>query len=91
MKKVIAHIIPFIEKEKDKLGLAGKSNREIVMVTVKGNILGIGKNIVGLELGCNSYDIIYSGVMVYCDKILSSTRYEKADVFGLSGLITPSF
>ena len=90
MKKAVAHLLPFIEKEKDELGLTGKSNGKIVMATVKGDVHDIGKNIVGVVLGCNGYDIIDLGVMVPCDKILSTARDEEADIIGLSGLITPS-
>ncbi len=90
MKKAVAHLIPFIEKEKDELGLTGKSNGKIVMATVKGDVHDIGKNIVGVVLGCNGYDIIDLGVMVPSDKILSTARDEEADIIGLSGLITPS-
>lgn len=90
MKKAVAYLLPFIDSEKDKLGLTGKSNGKIVMATVKGDVHDIGKNIVGVVLGCNGYDIIDLGVMVPCDKILSSARDNKADMIGLSGLITPS-
>lgn len=90
MKKAVAHLIPFIEKEKDELGLTGKSNGKIVMATVKGDVHDIGKNIVGVVLGCNGYDIIDLGVMVSSDKILSTAKEEGADIIGLSGLITPS-
>jgi 5-methyltetrahydrofolate--homocysteine methyltransferase len=90
MKKAVAHLLPFIEKEKDELGLTGKSNGKIVMATVKGDVHDIGKNIVGVVLGCNGYDIIDLGVMVPSDKILSTAKTEGADIIGLSGLITPS-
>ena len=90
MKKSVAHLLPFIEEEKDKLGLTGKSNGKIVMATVKGDVHDIGKNIVGVVLGCNGYDIIDLGVMVPCDKILLTAQVEEADMIGLSGLITPS-
>ncbi len=90
MKKAVAHLIPFIEKEKDELGLTGKSNGKIVMATVKGDVHDIGKNIVGVVLGCNGYDIVDLGVMVPSDKILSTAKDEEADIIGLSGLITPS-
>ena len=90
MKKAVAHLLPFIEKEKDELGLTGKSNGKIVMATVKGDVHDIGKNIVGVVLGCNGYDIIDLGVMVSSDKILSTAKAEGADIIGLSGLITPS-
>ena len=78
MKKAVAHLLPFIEKEKDELGLKGKSNGKVVMATVKGDVHDIGKNIVGVVLGCNGYDIIDLGVMVPCDKILSTARNEEA-------------
>ena len=90
MKKAVAHLVPFIEKEKDELGLAGKSNGKIIMATVKGDVHDIGKNIVGVVLGCNGYDVIDLGVMVPSDRILSSAKDEGADIIGLSGLITPS-
>ena len=90
MKKAVAHLVPFIEKEKDELGLTKKSNGKIIMATVKGDVHDIGKNIVGVVLGCNGYDVIDLGVMVPSDKILSSARDESADIIGLSGLITPS-
>ena len=90
MKKAVAHLVPFIEKEKDELGLTKKSNDKIIMATVKGDVHDIGKNIVGVVLGCNGYDVIDLGVMVPSDKILSSARDEGADIIGLSGLITPS-
>ena len=90
MKKAVAHLVPFIDKEKDELGLTGKSNGKIVIATVKGDVHDIGKNIVGVVLGCNGYDIIDLGVMVPADKILSTAKSEGADIIGLSGLITPS-
>jgi len=90
MKKAVSYLLPFIEKEKDELGITGKSNGKIVMATVKGDVHDIGKNIVGVVLGCNGYDVIDLGVMVPSDKILSTARDEGADIIGLSGLITPS-
>ncbi len=90
MKKAVAHLVPFIDKEKDELGLTNKSNGKIVLATVKGDVHDIGKNIVGVVLGCNGYDIIDLGVMVPSDKILTTAREEGADFIGLSGLITPS-
>ena len=90
MKKAVSHLLPYIEKEKDELGITGKSNGKIVMATVKGDVHDIGKNIVGVVLGCNGYDVIDLGVMVPSDKILSTARDEGADIIGLSGLITPS-
>jgi len=90
MKKAVSHLLPYIEKEKDELGITGKSNGKMVMATVKGDVHDIGKNIVGVVLGCNGYDVIDLGVMVPSDKILSTARDEGADIIGLSGLITPS-
>ena len=90
MKKSVAYLVPFIEQEKNELGLKGLSNGKIVMATVKGDVHDIGKNIVGVVLECNGYDIVDLGVMVPADKILSTARKEKADIIGLSGLITPS-
>ena len=90
MKKAVAHLIPFIEKEKEEKGLADISNGTIVLATVKGDVHDIGKNIVGVVLGCNGYNIIDLGVMVPADKILSEAKKANADIIGLSGLITPS-
>jgi len=90
MKKAVAYLIPFIEKEKDELGLTDRFNGKIVMATVKGDVHDIGKNIVGVVLGCNGYDVLDLGVMVSSDKILSTARDEGAHIIGLSGLITPS-
>lgn len=89
MKKSVAYLIPFIEKEKEKTG-ARKSNGTVLMATVKGDVHDIGKNIVGVVLGCNNYDVIDLGVMVPSDKILSTAVEKKVDIIGLSGLITPS-
>jgi len=87
MKQAVAHLIPFIEEEKgDKPEAKGK----ILMATVKGDVHDIGKNIVGVVLGCNGYDIVDLGVMVPAEKILQTARDEKCDIIGLSGLITPS-
>lgn len=87
MKQAVAHLIPFIEAEKgDKPEAKGK----ILMATVKGDVHDIGKNIVGVVLGCNGYDIVDLGVMVPAEKILQVAREEKCDIIGLSGLITPS-
>ncbi|MFM8450859.1 MAG: methionine synthase, partial [Haliscomenobacter sp.] len=88
MKKAVAYLTPFIEEEKAATG--GSSKGKILLATVKGDVHDIGKNIVGVVLGCNSYDIIDLGVMVPADKILKAARDEKADIIGLSGLITPS-
>jgi len=87
MKKAVAHLVPFIEKEK---GGALESNGKIVMATVKGDVHDIGKNIVGVVLQCNNFQVIDLGVMVSCEKILETARREKAHFIGLSGLITPS-
>jgi 5-methyltetrahydrofolate--homocysteine methyltransferase len=87
MKRAVAHLIPYIEK--DKSG-AARSNGRIVMATVKGDVHDIGKNIVGVVLQCNNFEVIDLGVMVPYDKILDTARRENADFVGLSGLITPS-
>jgi 5-methyltetrahydrofolate--homocysteine methyltransferase len=87
MKKAVAHLVPYIEKEK---GGAAESNGRIVMATVKGDVHDIGKNIVGVVLQCNNFEVIDLGVMVSCEKILETARREKAHMIGLSGLITPS-
>ena len=90
MKKAVAYLIPYIEKEKEDLGLSDLSNGKILLATVKGDVHDIGKNIVGVVLGCNNYEIIDLGVMVSADKILSTAVNENVDMIGLSGLITPS-
>jgi 5-methyltetrahydrofolate--homocysteine methyltransferase len=90
MKKAVAHLIPYIEAEKARTGETAKSNGKIVMATVKGDVHDIGKNIVGVVLRCNNFDVIDLGVMVPAQKILDAARSEKADMIGLSGLITPS-
>ena len=90
MKKAVSHLIPFIEEEKQSLGIADKSNGRVLMATVKGDVHDIGKNIVSVVLGCNGYDIIDLGVMVPPDIILKKAIETKADIIGLSGLITPS-
>ncbi|WP_250633781.1 methionine synthase [Pinirhizobacter soli] len=90
MKKAVAHLIPFIEEEKLRTGDAGKNNGTIVMATVKGDVHDIGKNIVGVVLRCNNFEVIDLGVMVPVQKILDTAREVKADIIGLSGLITPS-
>ena len=90
MKKAVAHLVPYIEQEKAAGGREVKSNGLIVMATVKGDVHDIGKNIVGVVLQCNNFDVIDLGVMVPCEKILETARREKADMIGLSGLITPS-
>jgi 5-methyltetrahydrofolate--homocysteine methyltransferase len=88
MKKAVAYLTPFIEKE--KAAFAPKTLGTIVMATVKGDVHDIGKNIVGVVLGCNNFKVIDLGVMCPCEKILKSAKEEKADMIGLSGLITPS-
>ncbi|MGA8203478.1 MAG: dihydropteroate synthase, partial [Woeseiaceae bacterium] len=87
MKKAVGHLVPFIEAQKD--GKAS-SNGKIVMATVKGDVHDIGKNIVGVVLQCNNFEVIDLGVMVPCEKILETARREGAKIVGLSGLITPS-
>ncbi|MDE1148291.1 MAG: methionine synthase [Azospirillaceae bacterium] len=88
MKKAVAYLLPFIEAEKD--GAAAKNNGKVLMATVKGDVHDIGKNIVGVVLQCNNYEVVDLGVMVPCAKILEIAKLEKADIIGLSGLITPS-
>jgi 5-methyltetrahydrofolate--homocysteine methyltransferase len=87
MKRAVAHLVPFIEKEQD--GVA-RSNGRIVLATVKGDVHDIGKNIVGVVLQCNNFEVIDLGVMVPCEKILDTARRENCNYIGLSGLITPS-
>ena len=89
MKKAVAYLQPFLEAEKQASGGSFVKGR-IVMATVKGDVHDIGKNIVGVVLGCNNYDVIDLGVMVPSDKILKTARDTNADLIGLSGLITPS-
>lgn len=89
MKKAVAYLIPYIEEEKKQSGSI-EAKGKILMATVKGDVHDIGKNIVGVVLGCNNYDVIDLGVMVPADKILSTAIEEKVDIIGLSGLITPS-
>lgn len=88
MKKAVAHLIPFIEKEQADGAI--QSRGKIVMATVKGDVHDIGKNIVGVVLGCNNYDVVDLGVMVPAEDILTTAQKENADMIGLSGLITPS-
>jgi 5-methyltetrahydrofolate--homocysteine methyltransferase len=93
MKKAVAYLTPFMEAEKAALAAAGQVVRtqgKIVLATVKGDVHDIGKNIVGVVLACNNYEVIDMGVMVPCEKILERAKAEKADIIGLSGLITPS-
>lgn len=88
MKKAVAHLVPYIEKEQAEGGM--KARGKIVMATVKGDVHDIGKNIVGVVLGCNNYEVIDLGVMVPAEEILETARKKNADIIGLSGLITPS-
>ena len=93
MKKAVAHLTPFMEAEKAALvasGQVAKAQGKIILATVKGDVHDIGKNIVGVVLACNNYEVIDLGVMVSCEKILERATAEKADLIGLSGLITPS-
>jgi 5-methyltetrahydrofolate--homocysteine methyltransferase len=95
MKKSVAILTPYIEEEKERLRNSGEASAtsgaaRILLATVKGDVHDIGKNIVGVVLGCNGYDIIDLGVMVSADKILETAQKEKVDIIGLSGLITPS-
>ena len=91
MKQAVAYLMPFMEKEKEELGLAqGEPAGRIVLATVKGDVHDIGKNIVGVVLQCNNYEVIDLGVMVPSQRILDAAREKKAHLIGLSGLITPS-
>jgi len=93
MKKAVAHLTPFMEAEKEARAAAGelvKAQGKIVLATVKGDVHDIGKNIVGVVLACNNYEVIDMGVMVPCEKILERAKAVNADLIGLSGLITPS-
>jgi 5-methyltetrahydrofolate--homocysteine methyltransferase len=93
MKKAVAYLTPFMEEEKAAMAAAGEVIRaqgKIVLATVKGDVHDIGKNIVGVVLACNNYEVIDMGVMVPSEKILERAKAEKADLIGLSGLITPS-
>jgi len=90
MKQAVAHLVPFIEEEKRLLGTKAKTKGKIVLATVKGDVHDIGKNIVGVVLQCNNYEVIDLGVMVSCDKILAAAKDSNANIIGLSGLITPS-
>ena len=97
MKKAVAYLVPFLEEEKRALSAAGgpgaappKPKGKVLMATVKGDVHDIGKNIVGVVLQCNNYEVIDLGVMVPCARILETARREKVDIIGLSGLITPS-
>ena len=93
MKKAVAHLTPFMEAEKVAMAASGqevKAQGKIILATVKGDVHDIGKNIVGVVLACNNYEVIDLGVMVPSEKILERAKAEKADMIGLSGLITPS-
>ncbi|RMG96229.1 MAG: methionine synthase [Chloroflexi bacterium] len=90
MKQAVAHLIPYLEAEKIERGLQNQSHGKILLATVKGDVHDIGKNIVGVVLQCNGYEVIDLGVMVPAAKILETALTEKVDVIGLSGLITPS-
>jgi 5-methyltetrahydrofolate--homocysteine methyltransferase len=90
MKQAVAHLVPFIEAEKAASGDAGKPKGTIVMATVKGDVHDIGKNIVGVVLQCNNFEVIDLGVMAPAQKILDTARERNVDIVGLSGLITPS-
>jgi len=88
MKQAVAYLLPFIEAEKD--GAVSQSNGKILMATVKGDVHDIGKNIVGVVLQCNNFEVIDLGVMVPCEQLLKVAKEENVDIIGLSGLITPS-
>ena len=90
MKKAVAYLLPYMEEEKRRTGAVHSSSGKILMATVKGDVHDIGKNIVGVVLGCNNYEVIDLGVMVPAAKILDTAIEQKADIIGLSGLITPS-
>ena len=90
MKKAVAYLLPYIEAEKARTGDAGKNNGRVLMATVKGDVHDIGKNIVGVVLACNNFEVVDLGVMVPTQTILDKAREVQADVIGLSGLITPS-
>ncbi|PBJ82031.1 methionine synthase [Lysobacteraceae bacterium NML93-0399] len=90
MKKAVAYLLPYIEAEKLRTGDAGKNNGRVLIATVKGDVHDIGKNIVGVVLACNNFEVVDLGVMVPTQTILDKAREVQADVIGLSGLITPS-
>ena len=90
MKKAVAYLLPYIEAEKLRTGDVGKNNGRVLMATVKGDVHDIGKNIVGVVLACNNFEVVDLGVMVATQTILDKAREVQADVIGLSGLITPS-
>jgi 5-methyltetrahydrofolate--homocysteine methyltransferase len=90
MKQAVAYLIPYLEEEKRRTGREDENNGRILMATVKGDVHDIGKNIVGVVLQCNGYEVIDLGVMVPAEKILQTAREQQVDIIGLSGLITPS-
>ncbi len=90
MKKAVAYLMPFMDAEKERGGEIAGANGRILMATVKGDVHDIGKNIVGVVLQCNGYEVIDLGVMVPCEKILQAAKEQQVDIIGLSGLITPS-
>jgi 5-methyltetrahydrofolate--homocysteine methyltransferase len=90
MKQAVAHLLPYMEEEKLRLGTQDQAAGKVLMATVKGDVHDIGKNIVGVVLQCNGFDVVDLGVMVSCEKILEAAREHKVDIIGLSGLITPS-
>ncbi|QDT69898.1 Methionine synthase [Planctomycetes bacterium MalM25] len=90
MKKSVAYLTPFMEEEKEEAGTAGQARAKVLMATVKGDVHDIGKNIVGVVLGCNNFEVIDTGVMCPAETILDKAVEEGVDVIGLSGLITPS-
>ncbi len=90
MKKAVAYLLPFMEAERKKSGAVHRARGKILLATVRGDVHDIGKNIVGVVLSCNDYEIIDLGVMVSCEKILEEARKHQVDMIGLSGLITPS-
>src|SRR5206468_6031716 len=91
MKKAVGYLLPFMEAEKASAGLGERKARgKVLLATVKGDVHDIGKNIVGVVLGCNNYEVIDLGVMVSTEKILETAIQQAVDIVGLSGLITPS-
>jgi 5-methyltetrahydrofolate--homocysteine methyltransferase len=90
MKKAVAYLLPYLEEEKKASGVVAQNNGKVLLATVKGDVHDIGKNIVGVVMACNNYEIIDLGVMVPAEKILETAKKEKVDIIGLSGLITPS-
>ena len=89
MKQAVAYLLPFMEQEKQK-NSESSTKAKILLATVKGDVHDIGKNIVGVVLACNNYEVIDLGVMVPCEKILQTAKEQQVDILGLSGLITPS-